>query len=349
MQPVFNHISHVGLVVKDVYASVETYVHKYGIGPWEISKFDSTLVDGMHIYGEARDYGLIVAQANIGNMRWELNQPLDDNLYAEFLQSHGEGVHHIAVSLTDVNHYFRYCEENELHSLQGGIIRGRNKHNLLYDCRDTSGDLSVILEIFAPEPGYVPRPPDYIYPPGPMPRPPMFKEVVSLSFLCQNLDKAITTYTHNYGIGPWEVYSYSPETVAYMSIGGKPHDWNVDIGICTMGHHSIALIQPHDAFSDCARQLEHHGGQLYSVTMEPESLESIEEYCKKNGIKSVLGGNWLKTYRYNYRDFREDLKVVVKLLDVSPDFMWPQPKAVYMVPMAGDIMDRATTLPTRVF
>lgn len=334
MQPVFNHISHIGLIVKDVFATVETYVEKYGIGPWEFTVFDNKRVDSMHAHGERRDYSLIVAQAHIGGVRWELNQPLDESVYWEFLQEHGEGVHHIAVVISDVHSYFKYCDENNIPSLQGGMIRGLNKNKLLYDSRDTTDELSVILEIFAPEPGYAAPPPDYIYPKGPMPRPPMFKDVVSLSFLCQNLHKAITTYTHNYGIGPWEVYSYNPETVAYMSMGGKPHDWNVDLGICNMGDQTIGLMQPYDSYSDCAKQLNTHGSYLYSVTMEPESLEGVQEYCLKNGIKSVLGGNWLKTYKYNYRDFRDDLKVLINLLDISPEFMWPKPKAVYMVPMS---------------
>ena len=36
MQPLFKNITHLGLVVRDVYKTADDYIEKFGIGPWSI-------------------------------------------------------------------------------------------------------------------------------------------------------------------------------------------------------------------------------------------------------------------------------------------------------------------------
>ena len=39
-EPVFTETLQIALVVRDLDATMRTYVHEYGIGPWEIYEFN---------------------------------------------------------------------------------------------------------------------------------------------------------------------------------------------------------------------------------------------------------------------------------------------------------------------
>jgi len=51
-----------------------------------------------------------VAFAKIGDVEWELIQPLDDkSIYAEFLEKHGEGLHHVAFDVENFHETLTFC------------------------------------------------------------------------------------------------------------------------------------------------------------------------------------------------------------------------------------------------
>ena len=79
---------HIGLVVKDCDAAVESWSSLLSIGPWTV-----------------RDIGgLKLAQATLGPVQFELIQPVAaKSLWADFLNTHGEGLHHICGRVDDVD------------------------------------------------------------------------------------------------------------------------------------------------------------------------------------------------------------------------------------------------------
>src|SRR6185295_10788261 len=101
-EPVFTETMQVALVVRDLEAAMRTYVHEYGIGPWQIYEFNPDTVSEMMKDGEPAEFAFRLALAMIGTTQWELIQPLDDkSMYAEFLAEKGEGLHHVALGVPD--------------------------------------------------------------------------------------------------------------------------------------------------------------------------------------------------------------------------------------------------------
>lgn len=98
-QPVFTDTMQIGMVVRDLDATLERFIDDYGIGPWTIFEVTPEIApnlrhDGGPVRGSCRS-----AAAMVGNVMWELTEPLDDlTLFARFLAEKGEGVHHIAVA-----------------------------------------------------------------------------------------------------------------------------------------------------------------------------------------------------------------------------------------------------------
>jgi glyoxalase/bleomycin resistance protein/dioxygenase superfamily protein len=91
-------VVHVGLVVRDVESSARRCYEAFGIGPWCFYTFTPDSVENMRVHGERVDHAMRIGSARIGEIEWELIQPLDDNsIYAEHLQQYGEGLHHVLV------------------------------------------------------------------------------------------------------------------------------------------------------------------------------------------------------------------------------------------------------------
>ncbi len=106
-EPVFTETMQIGIVVRDLDASLRRYVDDYGIGPWQVHEFDPETAKDLHEYGQpaGRSWrGAVTrfATTMVGRVMWELIEPLDEeSVYARFLAEKGEGVHHVAVATPD--------------------------------------------------------------------------------------------------------------------------------------------------------------------------------------------------------------------------------------------------------
>jgi len=81
---------HFGLVVKDINAAIETCTSQLGIGPW------AEIYDGGEVW---------CVKGMVGPVVFELVQPKEGvpSLWADFLNTHGEGLHHLCFRTADVD------------------------------------------------------------------------------------------------------------------------------------------------------------------------------------------------------------------------------------------------------
>jgi len=70
---------------------------RLGMGPWRVYTFDATTVEDRVLGGRPADWELRVAFADVGGTAMEIMQPLrGSSIIRQFLDAHGEGIHHIA-------------------------------------------------------------------------------------------------------------------------------------------------------------------------------------------------------------------------------------------------------------
>ena len=157
-EPVFADTVQVALVVRDLEVSMQTYVERYGIGPWEIYEFNPSTVEDLKAHGKPLESSWRLALARVGGVMWELIEPLDDrSTYAEFLREHGEGVHHVAMAGAPFDDTIAEFESEGRAPLLSGRYRGVDFAYL-----PTGGDLGVATEIFSAVPSG--QEPDARYP-----------------------------------------------------------------------------------------------------------------------------------------------------------------------------------------
>jgi methylmalonyl-CoA/ethylmalonyl-CoA epimerase len=159
-EPVFTETKQIALVVRDLEATMRTYVHEYGIGPWEVYEFNPDTVTEMVKDGRPAEYAFRLAVTMIGSVQWELIQPLDErSMYAEFLATKGEGLHHVAVGVpTSYGEALDTLRAKGRRVLQAGVYNG-----VTFAYLSTDEDLGAITEIYDWPPG-PPQQPDAVYP-----------------------------------------------------------------------------------------------------------------------------------------------------------------------------------------
>ncbi len=127
---------HFGLVVKDIKAASESWSAKLGIANWKFTPGDIVKL----------------AHAKIGPVQYELIEPVEGktSLWADFLETQGEGLHHICHTVADVDEAAAKLVE------EGGTIMIAIPKWMAYV--EIGGPGSVILELLrTPKPDYLRR------------------------------------------------------------------------------------------------------------------------------------------------------------------------------------------------
>jgi hypothetical protein len=162
-------IKQVGIVVYDAEKAAKMYWELLGIGPWMLVDFKQPYVKDCTLHGakitNEQDFNVRAALADIGDMQIELLEPVSgQSTYMEFLNTCGQGVHHVSFGETPdhdevvsilQNHRF----EIEMDGVLGDAIR--------FTYMATQKDLGTIFEVVKTDPDIeMTLEPYGIFPPG---------------------------------------------------------------------------------------------------------------------------------------------------------------------------------------
>ena len=116
----------------------------------------------MTFRGQNQGYTMKLALAQVGDMMYELIEPVQGpNTYEEFLNEHGEGLHHLGYLVDDIDEAIRQMETAGYKLLQSGRGFGANDDGA-YAYFETEGALGHIVEAIQMPPEM--PPPERIYP-----------------------------------------------------------------------------------------------------------------------------------------------------------------------------------------
>lgn len=155
-------ISQIAIVVKDIKAAMEAYHTALGWGPWNVYEHKPPMLHDTELHGEPQAYTMIGAETHVGPIVVELLQPVEGpSIYKEWLETKGEGLHHIAV----MAHSREESDERKAHFAALGakvMMGGRIGESIEYYYLDTEPMLKVIMESGS---GHaVDLKPSYVYP-----------------------------------------------------------------------------------------------------------------------------------------------------------------------------------------
>jgi catechol 2,3-dioxygenase-like lactoylglutathione lyase family enzyme len=129
---IFKKFLHIGVVVRDLEKTLNILTNVLGIGPFKIVDFPPKNMKGDNIemtyYGKPADFSAKFCFADIGNVELEIIQPISGkSVWFDFLEKHGEGIHHLKFEVADLQETKQYLDEYNFKMIQSGSAVGVNK------------------------------------------------------------------------------------------------------------------------------------------------------------------------------------------------------------------------------
>jgi len=114
-------IKQVGIVVRDVVRTAENYWNIMGIGPWEIRDWGNHVLWDRTYHGRPAWAREKLAHTYLGDLELELLQPVEgDSIYQDWLEEHGEGIHHLKFLCDDIDEVSAKLVAQGFPSIQSG-------------------------------------------------------------------------------------------------------------------------------------------------------------------------------------------------------------------------------------
>ena len=139
-------ISQIAIVVRDIHAAMDAYQQALVWGPWNVYEHKPPSLHHTELHGEPTDYTMIGAETHVGPIVVELIQPGEGpSIYKEWLETKGEGLHHIAC-MAHTQEESDDIKERFAGMGAGVMMGGRIGDTIEYYYLDTEPMLKAIIE-----------------------------------------------------------------------------------------------------------------------------------------------------------------------------------------------------------
>lgn len=122
------------------------------------------------------------------------------------------------------------------------------------------------------------------------------RKIVQLCIVVRDIEKSMERYWKILDIGPWDVYTFSQETVKDFTLHGQSvkQPFKFILALATLGDIQFELIQPVKGSTPYESFLKEKGEGIHHIK-EKVSNDNIEETLKKfkqKGIDIILSGKF---------------------------------------------------------
>lgn len=150
------------VVTHDLYRTLSNFV-VIGIGPWKIYTFDEKNISDLNYLGQPNASSIKLAIAWSGSTMWEVIQPISgDSVYRDWLNTRGEGVHHVAQSCNGMSFDAKIAEfkSRGFKVTQSGVFQ----HVVPFAYINTEDSIGLAIELINMPAGYSMPEPEEWYP-----------------------------------------------------------------------------------------------------------------------------------------------------------------------------------------
>jgi len=138
-----NVICQIGIIVRDIERTAKAYADIFGMDTPKIIITDTEEITHIKFRGAPTQARAKLAFFQMGSLSLELIEPVGDpSTWKEFLDEHGEGVHHIAFRIKGMDEVLESLNEKGISTIQRGDYTGGR-----YAYVDSTSALGVILEL----------------------------------------------------------------------------------------------------------------------------------------------------------------------------------------------------------
>ena len=150
-----------------------------------------------------------------------------------------------------------------------------------------------------------------------------FTETMQIGIVVRDLDAALRRYVDDYGIGPWQVHEFDPETANDLHEYGQPvrRSWHGAVtrfATTMIGQVMWELIEPLDEESVWARFLAEKGEGVHHIAVATPRFDDAMAEQAERGNDLVLSGTF-SGVELAYLPTDRDLGVITEIFSGMPD------------------------------
>ncbi|MDR0362274.1 MAG: VOC family protein [Planctomycetota bacterium] len=283
-------IMQLGQVVADIDGQMEILHRDFGFGPFEVHIFDGRKVKDSMVRGKPSDHTYLCSSCWLGGVQFELMQPLvGRSIYDEYVEKHnGTGLQHVKIYYNDVKkEVAEYGKKGYPVTQSGGI-----GEDLFYYLDTEAKTAGVTIEIG--NASSVP-PPDSYFPEGATAKPFVKRplrdgDIMQVGQVVKDIDKAMDVFFHDFGIGPFEVFTFTKERHINPMVRGKPGDHTFICACAWCGDLQYELMQPLTGSSVYTEFLDRRGEGLHHLKIYYKDVEKAVADFKAKGYGVIQSG-----------------------------------------------------------
>lgn len=154
--------------------------------------------------------------------------------------------------------------------------------------------------------------------------------VDQVAVVVRDLDRAMERYTSELGIGPWAVYTFSPDWIRDMTFRGREQGYTMKLALCDVGEVMYELIEPVEGPNSYEEFLNEHGEGLHHLGYFVEDLNAEIENMGSKGFPLLQSGRGMGVDDdggYAYFDTESAFGCILEAITMPREM--PEPERTY--------------------
>jgi catechol 2,3-dioxygenase-like lactoylglutathione lyase family enzyme len=304
-----NVINQIAFVVRDIEQASEAYAKLLGIPKPNWFLTGDRVVSKVFFRGQPTDSSSKLVFLNTPTVQIELIEPNQEpGTMREFLDTFGEGIHHIAFDVDSIKEKLPVFEENGYPLLQSGEFTSSDGRYVYVDTLKSHKTLMELLESAVPRDT---APTTDIFTPllG-------TNKIEQLVIVVKDLDAAAEAYCKLLGVEKPPVIQSGPSELTQVIFEGKPTEADSKYMFINTPLLQLELIEPGDSPSTWNKHLETQGEGVHHISFIVNDIEEKVKLLEDLGYPVIQRGNfWNGKGRYAYMDTSSTYKVIIELLE----------------------------------
>lgn len=145
----------------------------------------------------------------------------------------------------------------------------------------------------------------------------VFKEINQVGLVVKDLQRSMEYYWDNFGIGPWDIFTFEHPLIQDMTIKGRPASYKMKLALTRVGKVTLELIQPLEGDTTYKEFLEKRGEGIHHLGVFVENMDQEVSRLKEQGIGVIQSGRF-PGGGYAYMDTEEQLGAIFEFIQLPP-------------------------------
>ena len=137
-------------------------------------------------------------------------------------------------------------------------------------------------------------------------------DVMQVAMVVRNLDAAMKRHWDDFGVGPWDIYTFDPSKVRDYTCRGKPATYSCLIAVAWRGEIQLELMQPLTGRSIYDEHLERRGEGLHHIKMYYADCKKAVADFTRRGYPVIQSGRF-DDDEYYYLNTEKDYGYIIEL------------------------------------